>query len=140
MAGFNKFNCFVADVANKVHNLGADTLMVALTDVLPNPNNATLAALTEIAHGNGYNAGGIEVPIVSSAQVNGIYKLVAVSNVAITAFGGAIAQFRFGALYNASAPAKNLIGWWDFGTEVNLADGNFMDLTFDASTGILGLS
>ena len=29
MATFNKFNSFVSDLAEKVHNLGADTLRVA---------------------------------------------------------------------------------------------------------------
>ena len=28
MASFNKFNCFVEDVAEKKHDLGADTLKV----------------------------------------------------------------------------------------------------------------
>ena len=37
MATFNKFNAFVADVANKTHNLGADTLKVMLTNTAPVP-------------------------------------------------------------------------------------------------------
>jgi len=35
MASFNKFNAFVADVANKVHNLGADAMMIMLTNTAP---------------------------------------------------------------------------------------------------------
>ena len=37
MATFNKFNQFVADIANKVHNLGSDTLKVGLTNTAPVP-------------------------------------------------------------------------------------------------------
>ena len=58
MASFQKFNAFVADVANKVHNLGADTLKILLTDTAPVATNAVKANLTEIAAGNGYAAGG----------------------------------------------------------------------------------
>ena len=57
MANFNKFNAFVADVANKVHNLGSDTLKVLLTNTAPVATNAVKADLTEIAAGNGYSAG-----------------------------------------------------------------------------------
>ncbi len=32
MAAFNKFNQFVEDLAEKVHNLGADTIKVLLTN------------------------------------------------------------------------------------------------------------
>ena len=44
MAAFNKFNAFVADVANKVHNLGSDTLKVMLSNTLPTSANAVKAA------------------------------------------------------------------------------------------------
>lgn len=32
MAVFNKFDCFVENVAEKVHNLGSDQLTLALTN------------------------------------------------------------------------------------------------------------
>jgi hypothetical protein len=140
MAGFNKFFTFVGDVANKVHNLGFDNLKMVLTDVVPNPSNATLAQITEIPAGNGYPVGGFAVAIQSSAQVNGIYKLIAAANLQITASGGPIAQFHYGILYNNSSPGKSLIAWWDFGSEVNLLDGNYLTVTFDASNGILQLA
>ena len=35
MATFNKFNSFVEALSEKVHNLGVDTLTVALTNTLP---------------------------------------------------------------------------------------------------------
>lgn len=33
---FNKFNTFVENEAEKVHNLGSDTLMLLLTNTIPN--------------------------------------------------------------------------------------------------------
>src|ERR1700716_2428459 len=75
MATFNKFNAFVADVANKVHNLGADTLKVMLTNTAPVATNAVKADTPEIAAGNGYTAGGTQATLVSSSQTSGTYAL-----------------------------------------------------------------
>src|SRR5690242_12338964 len=75
MASFNKFNAFVADVANKVHNLGSDTLKVMLTNTAPVATNAIKSDITEIAAGNGYSAGGTAAALVSSAQSGGTYTL-----------------------------------------------------------------
>jgi len=46
MASFNKFNAFVADVANKVHNLGSDTLKIMLTNTAPAAANAIKTDIT----------------------------------------------------------------------------------------------
>ena len=58
-AAFQKFNSFVEDVAEKVHNLGADTLKVMLTNTAPVATNTVKANLTDItAVGTDYPAGG----------------------------------------------------------------------------------
>src|SRR3990172_2290320 len=94
MATFNKFSSFVEALAEKVHNLGADTLRVALSDVAPVASNTVLASITQIAAGNGYSAGGTATTITSSSQTSGTYKLV-ITDVTFTASGGSIAQFRY---------------------------------------------
>src|SRR6185312_5947547 len=108
MASFNKFNQFVADVANKVHNLGSDTLKVALTNTAPVATNTVFANIVEIAAGNGYVAGGAQATLVSSAQSGGLYTLK-LNNVTFTATGSSIANFRYVVLYNATAAGGNLI-------------------------------
>src|ERR1700704_5785498 len=113
MATFNKFNAFGADVANKVHNLGADTLKIMLTNTAPAATNAIKTDITEIGAGNGYAAGGSAVTITSSAQSSGTYKLVG-NNVTFTASGGSIATFRYAVIYNSTPGSGNLIGWWDY--------------------------
>ena len=139
MASFNKFNAFVADVASKVHNLGADTLKIMLSDVTPLATNSIKSNLTEIAAGNGYAAGGSAVTITSSAQSSGTYKLVG-NNVTFTAAGGTIAQFRYAVIYNSTPANGNLIGWWDYGTEVNVTNGNSFQVQLDQTNGILQLA
>lgn len=138
MASFNKFNAFVADVANKVHNLGSDTLKILLTDVAPVATNSIKSNLTEISAGNGYSAGGSAVTVTSSAQSSGTYKLVG-NNVTFTASGGSIAQFRYAVIYNSTPVNGNLIGWWDFGAEVNITNGNSFQVQLDQTNGILEL-
>jgi hypothetical protein len=59
MASFNKFQPFVENLAEKVHNLGSDALKWLLTNTAPAAANAVKADLTEIAAANGYSAGGV---------------------------------------------------------------------------------
>src|ERR1700693_4981886 len=139
MASFNKFNAFVADVANKVHNLGADTLKIMLTNTAPAAGNAIKTDITEITAGNGYGAGGTAVTITSSAQSSGTYKLVG-NNVTFTAAGGTIATFRYAVIYNSTAASGSLIGWWDYGTTVSVTSGNSFQVQLDAANGILQLA
>ncbi len=141
MASFNKFNAFVADVANKVHNLGSDTLKVMLTNTAPVATNAVKSDITEIAAGSGYTAGGTQATLVSSAQTSGTYALK-LNNVTFTASGGAIGPFRYCVLYNATptTPLKPLIGWYDYGTSLTVTLGNSFQVQFDATNGVLTLA
>lgn len=139
MAAFNKIQAFVEHMAEKVHNLGADTLKVMLTNSAPLATNTVKADLTEIAAGNGYVAGGATVTITSSAQASGTYKLVG-NDVIITASGGAIGPFRYAVLYNdtpATAPIDPLIGWWDYGAAMTLNDLETFTVDLDQTAGIL---
>jgi hypothetical protein len=133
---FNKFDTFTADAMNKVHNLAADALKVMLTDVGPAKTNSVKSHITEIAATGGYPAGGRPCQIASSSQIDGVYKLVAATNTVFTSTGP-FPQFRYAVLYNSSTPNGSLIGFWDFGSEINLGVGNTFTVTYDAFTGIL---
>ena len=73
MATYYKFNSFVEAVAEKVHNLGSDTLKVALTNSAPVATNTVLANITEISY---TNCSSRTLTVSSSAQSSGTYKLV----------------------------------------------------------------
>ena len=139
MATFNKFNSFVEALAEKAHNLGSDTLKVALTNSAPAAGNAVLADITQIAAGNGYAAGGSQATQVSSAQSGGTYKLV-LNDVTFTAAGGSIGPFRYVVLYNDTATNDELIGWYDYGTTLTVTSGNSFVVDFDAANGVLTLA
>jgi len=138
VAVFNKFNIFVADVNNGVHNLGSNALKLALSNTLPVASNTLFANITEIGAGNGYSAGGAAITITSSAQVAGVYRLIG-NNVVFTASGGTIGPFRYLILYNSTpvSPLKPLIGWYDYGSAVTLNSGDAFTHAFDGTNGIL---
>ena len=138
MATFNKFQSFVEAVCEKVHNLGADTLKVALTNTAPVNTNTVLANITQIANGNGYTTGGATATISSSAQTSGTYKLV-LADVVFTATG-AMGPFRYAVLYNSTATNSELIAWWDYGSSFTLASGETFTVDFDATNGVLQLT
>src|SRR5262249_4071004 len=139
MASFNKFNAFVADVANKVHNLGADSLKVMLSNTAPTASNAVKADITEISAGNGYAAGDGAATLVSESQACGAYTLK-LNNVTYTASGGSIGPFRYCVLYNSTPASGNLIGYYDYGTSLTVTARNSFQVQFDATNGVLQLA
>lgn len=133
MASFNKFDQFVQDLAEKVHNLSADTLKVYLSNTAPDAAaDAVKADLAEIGTGNGYT-GPVDTQN-TGAEASGTYTLTG-TKVVITASGGSVGPFRYVPLYNdtPTSPADPLIGWWDYGSAVTLNDGETFSVKFNSS-------
>lgn len=132
MASFVKFHSFVEALAEKAHNLGSDTLKIALTNSAPTAASDTqLSDITQIANGNGYTTGGATVTITGSAQSSGTYSLVG-DDVTFTATGS-LGPFRYAVLYNDTASNDELIGYWDYGSGVTLATSETFTVDFGAS-------
>jgi len=141
MATFNKYYVFVEALAEKTHNLGADTLKVALTNTAPTVASDTVWNTTVApapAAANGYSAGGNTITTTSSAQTSGTYKLVLADSV-FTASGGSIGPFRYVILYNSTA-SNAVIGYYDYGSSITLADTETFTVDFDAANGVLTLA
>lgn len=140
MATYNKFRQFVEDIAEKVHNLGADQLVVALTAAANAPvnTNSVLADLTQISY---TNLSSRNITTSSSAQTAGTYKLV-LADLVLTASGGSVATFRYVVIYNdtPTSPADPLIAWYDYGSDVTLLNGESLTIDFDATNGFLQIA
>lgn len=138
MAVFNKFNSFVEAVAEKKHDLGADTLTIALcaTASAPVATNAVLADLTQIAY---TNLSSRVLTTSTSAQTSGTYKLV-LADLTLTASGGAVAAFQYVVIYNDTALNDELVGYYDYGSALTLADGESLLIDFDGSAGVLTIA
>jgi hypothetical protein len=143
MATYVKYQTFVEHLAEKVHNLGSDTLKVALSNTAPNVATHTVFAdITEISAGNGYTAGGNSCTISSSAQTTGTYKLVLADPATWTASGGTIGPFRYAILYNdtPTSPADPLIAYWDYGSSITLQIGETFTTDMDPTNGVLTIA
>lgn len=141
MATFNKFNSFVEDLAEKVHNLGSDQLKIALTNTAPGATNTVYANLTSpLGTTNLSGATPFNVTTSASAQTSGTYKLTC-SDLTLTATG-AVGPFRYVVLYNdtPTSPADPLIGWYDYGSSISLANGETFTIDFDGTNGVLTIA
>lgn len=138
MATFNLFNQFKQDLARKVHDLGADSLKIMLTNTAPVATNAVKTDITEIAAGGGYVAGGFALTINSATQTAGVFTLKIADATLFTA-SAAVATYRYAVIYNdtPTAPADPLIGWADLGSARTLAAGDPCNLDITDATGIL---
>ena len=136
MASYNKYNIFVEDLANGVHDIfgTTHTFKILLSNTAPNAaTHAVEADATEISAGNGYVAGGVDIDN-DATRTTGTVTVTAADKT-ITGSGGTIGPFRYAIMYNdtPAAPADPLIAWWDYGSSITLADGESFTLDFAAS-------
>ena len=128
MANYNKFQCFVEDLAEKKHNLASDTLKVAFSNASNVPSASADVKLADITTIVATNLGDVTLTVSSSSQTAGTYKLV-VADKTLTA-SGAVPAFRYVIIYNDTAANKELICFFDYGSEVTLANGDTFKLDF----------
>jgi hypothetical protein len=146
MATFNKVYGFVEHLAEKMHNLGADQLVVALSNTAPSAEstrpdlltaNCILANVSQISY---TNLSSRNLTTSTSAQSSGTYALV-LADLTLTATG-TVGPFRYVYIYNSSATlATNpLIGYYDYGSSITLASGETFTIDFDNVSGVLTLA
>jgi hypothetical protein len=138
MASYNKFNDFSEQLVEGVHDFGANTFKVALSNSAPIASNTVLADITQISGTNGYTTGGTATTI-SLSETSGT-TTVNGTEVVFTASGGSVGPFRYVVLYNDSAtsPLDALVAWWDYGSSITLADGETFTVKFsNASPGAI---
>lgn len=138
MASFTKFNVFARDLGMGVHDLSADTFKFRLTNSAPTPaSDGVLTDVTTIATGNGW-ATDVSLETTDVVATGSTYR-VTFADATVEASGGAIAQFRYVVIYNDTPATPTdyvtdpLVGYYDYGTAVDLADGEKLVIDF-AST------
>ncbi len=132
MATFVKVNSFVEALAEKVHNLGSDQLAIALTNTDPTASATNKSSLTSVIPGTNLSgATPFNVTTSSSSQSGGTYSLVC-ADLTLTATGS-VGPFRYVVLYNETAAADELVGYWDYGSSVTMSNGETFLIDFGAT-------
>lgn len=131
-----KVDSFIENLAKKLIDLSGNGITIALTNT---PHTATwdeLADLTQVA----YTYCSARVITVSScSQTSGTLKWV-LSDLTLSASGGAVGPFRYIYIYDDNSTGDKLIGYADYGSELTLNDGDSAVLDFDPTTGVLTLT
>jgi hypothetical protein len=112
----------------------------ALTNTAPAATDTVWAAGTQIppTNTNGYTATGNTLTTTSFTTTAGVAKLILVDTV-FTAAGGTLGPFQYVILYNSSASNK-LVGNYNYGSSITLADTETFTVDFDGANGVLTIT
>ena len=128
MATYTKFQQFVEDLAHGVHNFDSDTIKVALSSAANAPSASADAVLADITTIAAPAVDSVTLTKSSSGQTSGTYKYVP-NDLTMTA-SGSVGPFQYVIVYNDTATNKELICYFDYGSEVTLANGDTFKLDF----------
>ena len=144
MATFNKVNDFVENMAHGVLNLSTNQLVVALSNTAPGSEsspptasgNGVLANVTQVSY---TNLSSRNITTSSSAETSGTYRLI-LTDMVLTA-SGSVGPFRYVYVYSdtPTSPADPIIGYYDYGSSITLANGETLTVDFDGVNGLFSL-
>ncbi len=124
MATFNKFNAW-AETMVEGANLGSDQFAIALTNTAPVATNSVIADITQISY---TNLSSRNLTTTSSSQTSGTYTLV-LQDLVMTA-SGSVGPFRYVVLFDDTLAGDPLVGWWDYGSSITMANGETFTVDF----------
>lgn len=126
---------FTLDCGSEIHNLTSDTLKLAFTDTAPttathvyadiaSPLTLTNLLTSPTLTGTGYTQSTGTATLASSTWTG-------------TSQTGNFGPFRYIVVYNDSAANKNVLGWYDYASELTLNGLNADQLVITFPSGIL---
>ena len=130
MATFNKFNSWV-EFLTEGANVGTDSFVVFLTNTAPSASNSVLADITEVSY---TNLSSRTLTTASASQSGGVQKVV-FNDLVLTSTGGSTGPFRYIGYCDDTLASDPLVGWYDYGSSITLADGEFITIDFDGTNG-----
>ena len=139
MATYNKYLSAVKPMLEGM-NSATDAYKIALCLTVNGATDTTFVAGTyDLATAGGYTAGGKAATYVSAVNTAGTYKLILNSPTMWTATGAGF-TFRHAVLYDSTT--NNLVGYWDYGSNVVMSGANSdtFTVTLDATNGVFQAS
>ena len=126
MATYNKFNAWAENMPEGA-NLGTDQFVIALSNTAPVATNSVLADITQISY---TNLSSRNVTTTSASQTSGTFTLV-LADLVMTA-SGSVGPFRYVVLFDdtPTSPADPLVGWWDYGSSITMANTETFTVDF----------
>ena len=128
MATYNKFQCFLKDFVDGKHDFTTATLKVALSSAANAPSASADVKLADITTIAAPAVGNVTLTTSSSGWAAGAFKVV-VADLTLTATGD-VPAFRYVIIYNDTATNKELICYFDYGSEVTLHANDTIALDF----------
>ena len=146
---FTKINGFVQDLAEKLHNLNADTIAACLCPAASFTSGAATsttfsAGSTDLATGNGYTQGGQSISTGSGGSgISLIGNTITFNATTAIQSAGVVwsctsstLTFRYVVIVNTTA--NRIIGYYDYGGNLTLNQGDQFTYT-PASSGSGGI-
>ena len=134
MATFTKIQDFVEQLGLATHNLNTGTLNIALSRSDADAGAGAAVQVTDTVLANFVQPTGSGYVVTDTqntfAEASGTATLTG-TKVVFTATG-TWQSFRYAVIYNA-AGSGNLIGFWDYGSDLILADGETFSVKFNNS-------
>ena len=124
MATYNKFNAW-AETMVEGANLATDQFVIALTNSAPVATNSVLADITQISY---TNISSRNVTTTSASQTGGTFTLV-LADLVMTA-SGSVGPFRYVVLFDDTVAGDPLVGWWDYGSSITMANTETFTVDF----------
>jgi hypothetical protein len=132
---FERFDAFTTALSQKLHHLEADQMAIALTTTAA-AANSVLADITQISY---TNLSSRQLGADTGVSAGGTYTMKR-QNITMTSTGGATGPFRYVVIYNDSATAKNLVGYYDWGSNLTLENGDSLTVQFNPTDGLLQIA
>ena len=132
MATYVKYETFVEDLANKLHDLFGtnDTVNAVIhTDAPVVATDVAVSDLTQIT-GTGYAAADIQN---DGTRSGGTFTMTGVDYVWTAGGADWTATARYVSIYNDTSVTDRLIAYWDYGTTFAVGNGETFTLDFGAS-------
>lgn len=132
MATYVKYDTFVEDLANKLHDLFGtnDTVNAVIhTDAPVVATDVSVADLTQIT-GTGYAAADIQN---DATRTGGTVTMTAVDYVWTASAADWTSTARYVSIYNDTSVTDRLIAYWDYGSTFAVGNGETFTLDFGAS-------
>lgn len=142
MATYQKPQDYVNQLVRGVHNWATASFKAAFSNTAPNlATMAVLADISQIATAGGYTGGaggGIALAGVTLSNTAGTEKVVITD--AVFSATGNVNAFRYVWIYNDTAASDNLVCVFDYGSTVNMVNGDTFTIDFDATNGLWQLT